>query len=106
MKSERNIRFICRFNGLFVYLRRNKPKNMEESKLTEGQIRFMTNCRIKDITSYLMQDFKYSLEEALDCIYNSSLYEKLTDTATGLYYQSSAYNYELLKNEIRFGKFG
>ena len=106
MKFERNIRFICRFNGLFVYLRRKKKKNMEESKLTEGQIRFMTNCRIKDITSYLMQDFKYSLEEALDCIYNSSLYEKLTDTATGLYYQSSAYNYELLKNEIRFGKLG
>ena len=79
---------------------------MEESKLTEGQIRFMTNCRIKDITSYLMQDFKYPLEEALDCIYNSSLYEKLIDTATGLYYQSSAYNYELLKNEIRFGKLG
>ena len=51
-----------------------------------------------------MEDFKYSLEEALDCVYNSELFEKLQDVNTGLYYQSSSYNYELLKNEMKYGK--
>ena len=45
---------------------------------------------------WLMEDFSYSLEEALDCVYNSELFEKLQDIETGLYYQSSGYNYELL----------
>ena len=55
---------------------------------------------------WLMEDFKYSLEEALDCVYNSELFEKLQDLETGLYYQSSGYNYELLKEEIKYGKVG
>ena len=77
---------------------------MDNTKLTEGQIRYMKNCRIKDIILWLMEDYGYSLQDALDCIYNSYLYEKLQDLGTGLYYQSSAYNYELLKEEIKYGK--
>ena len=72
-----------------------------QTKLTAGQISIMINARIKDMAMWLMEDFKYSLEEALDCVYNSELFEKLQDLETGLYYESSGYNYELLKDELK-----
>lgn len=75
-----------------------------QTKLTAGQINIMINARIKDMAMWLMEDFKYSLEEALDCVYNSELFEKLQDLETGLYYESSGYNYELLKDELKYGK--
>ena len=75
-----------------------------QTKLTAGQISIMINARIKDMVMWLMEDFKYSLEEALDCVYNSELFEKLQDLETGLYYQSSGYNYELLKEEVKYGR--
>lgn len=86
-----------------------KEKNiiMEgQTKLSAGQIGILINARIKDMAMWLMEDFKYSLEEALDCVYNSELFEKLQDLETGLYYQSSGYNYELLKEEIKYGRVG
>ncbi len=67
-----------------------------QTKLSAGQIGILLNARIKDMAIWLMEDFSYSLEEALDCVYNSELFEKLQDIETGLYYQSSGYNYELL----------
>ena len=77
-----------------------------QTKLSAGQIGILINARIKDMAMWLMEDFKYSLEEALDCVYNSELFEKLQDLETGLYYQSSGYNYELMKEEIKYGKVG
>ena len=75
-----------------------------QTKLTAGQISIMINARIKDMVMWLMEDFKYSLEEALDCVYNSALFERLQNLETGLYYESSGYNYELLKDELKYGK--
>ena len=42
--------------------------------------------------------------QALQLVYNSQLYEKITDLETGLYYQSAKYNYELLRHEMKYGK--
>ena len=75
-----------------------------QTKISAGQIGILLNARIKDMAMWLMEDFKYSLEEALDCVYNSELFEKLQDIETGLYYQSSGYNYELLKEEMKYGR--
>ena len=65
---------------------------------------FLIDCIIDDIATYLINDKEMSIIEALDIVYNSQLYEKLFDLKTGLYYQSPAYNYELLKQELKFGK--
>lgn len=63
----------------------NKTDNIEQqTKLTIGQISIMTNAQFKYLATWLMEDFKYSLEEALDCVYNSELFEKLQDVDTGL----------------------
>ena len=75
-----------------------------QTKLSAGQIGILINARIKDMAMWLMEDFKYSLEEALDCVYNSELFERLQNLETGLYYESSGYNYELLKDELKYGK--
>jgi hypothetical protein len=66
--------------------------------------KFLIDCIIDDIANYLIEDRGISIMEALDIIYNSQFYDKLTDLETGLYYQSSGYNYEFLKHELKYGK--
>ena len=58
------------------------------------------------VMSYLVEDKGISMIEALDIVYNSQTYEKINDLATGLYYQSSGYNYDMLKHELKYGKVG
>ena len=58
----------------------------------------------KDIISYLMQDNGYDLSTALKEFYNSETFAKLSDEGTGLYIESSAYVYEILKEELMYGK--
>lgn len=54
------------FHLFFVNLpAMNKIDKMEQqTKLTPGQINIMINAQIKDMATWLMEDFKYSLEEA------------------------------------------
>lgn len=54
----------------------------------------------KDLVIFLVEDQKISMEDAIDIVYNSKIFEKLNDFQTHLYYESSAYIYELLKEEI------
>ena len=67
-----------------------------------------TKYLIDNLTAKLvllvMENFDYSITEAMDVVYNSQVYEKILDLETGLYYQSAGYNYELLSNELRTGK--
>lgn len=65
---------------------------------------FLIDSITDDMAGYLINDTGMSVIEALDVIYNSQLYEKLTDLETGLYYQSPSYCYEYLKHELKFGK--
>lgn len=51
-----------------------------------------------------MEDNGYDLSTALKEFYNSETFVKLSDEATGLYIESSAYVYEMLKGEFEFGK--
>ena len=58
----------------------------------------------KDIIVYLMEDGGYDLPTALKECYNSETFAKLSDEATGLYIESSAYVYEILKEELKYGR--
>ena len=71
---------------------------MELSKaLTEGVT--------QDLVAFLIEDENISVEQAMDKVYNSTLFDKLSDIETGLYRESSAYCYSLLKDELYFGEF-
>ncbi len=66
--------------------------------------RFLVDSITEDVSRYLIDSSDMSIMEALEVIYNSQFYEKLTDLSTGLYYQSPAYCYEYLKHELKYGK--
>lgn len=58
----------------------------------------------KDIVAYLMQENDMDLPTAISLFHNSETFEKLSDESTGLYIESSAYVYEILKTELKMGK--
>ena len=64
------------------------------------KLNYLIECITQDLIQYLMEDNEISMEEAMDIVYNSKTFEKLNDFETHLYYESSAYVYELLKKEI------
>ena len=56
------------------------------------------------IIQYLVKDQDMEVDEAMNLVYNSIVFEKLHDEETGLYLESPLYVYDLLKNEIRNGR--
>ena len=69
-------------------------------KLTKNQIQYIINNDVEQIVAYLQEDYKLSLLEAFDKVYNSRIYEKLSNIKTGLYLQSPDYIYDYLKEEL------
>ena len=59
----------------------------------------------QDLVYYQIADGGASLAQALDRLYESVTFEKLSDPETGLYLCGSAYLYELLADELRLGAF-
>ncbi|MDO4822935.1 MAG: hypothetical protein Q4A08_02035 [Bacteroidales bacterium] len=75
-----------------------------ENKLnpTHKQIAdYLTDHVISEMTKYLMDDFGYSLEKALDVVYTSKTVELLQIEEGELYVQSPAYVYDMLLEELR-----
>lgn len=66
--------------------------------------KFLIDCIVEKLVLFVMEDFHFSMLNALTAVYNSQLYEKLIDLDTGLYYQSARYNYEFLKKELTTGQ--
>lgn len=58
---------------------------------------------IQDLISYICEGKDIAIDEAMTIVYNSIVYTKLVDESTGLYRESSAYVYELLKDELAEG---
>ena len=55
---------------------------------------------VKDLIARLMLETNISMQEAFDKVYNSALFEKLSNPDTGLFFQSSGYVYSYLKDEL------
>ena len=65
---------------------------------------FLIETLTKNLVLKVMEEFDYSVGEAMEAVYHSQLYDKVLDLETGLYYQSAGYNYELLRKELIEGK--
>lgn len=74
------------------------------SKLTPEQIQILKDDLCAELAEFLVDDFNYTPQEAIDVLYTSETFERLQDNATGLYYQSSGYVYSFLLNELTIGK--
>ena len=58
----------------------------------------------QELVKYLCEDNHMEIEEAMEIVYNSITFEKVSDVETGLYKESASYVYELLNDEISEGK--
>ena len=56
-----------------------------------------------DLVSFIMEDSKIPLNEALQRFYTSQTFAKLNDVETGLYLESPLYVYDIYKTEKEFG---
>lgn len=68
------------------------------------QMQYLVEGITKDIIAYLMEDNGCDLSTAIKEFYNSETFTKLSDEGTGLYIESSAYVYEILKMELSMGR--
>lgn len=59
----------------------------------------------QDVVAYLVEDYKIDMVKAMYLFYTSEVYEKLLDEDTGLYFENSAYIYDLFKSEYENGTF-
>ena len=58
----------------------------------------------QDIITLLVEEDGISIEDAMNILFNSEIFTKLTDKETGLYRESSAYIMDLLRDEMANGK--
>ncbi len=68
--------------------------------LTEGQIQCMKEDMTAALAQILIEEQHYSMEQALDVVYNSVTFRNLQNSSTGLYYQSVGYVYDDLQKEL------
>ncbi len=61
---------------------------------------FMIECITTELVAYVMEDYHLDMQDALEKVYASETYAKLTDVSTGLYYQSPLYVYDFLREEL------
>lgn len=61
----------------------------------------MIEYTTQEVIGYLMEDYKITMEQAMDQFFMSDTFGKLSDIETGLYLDGSAYIYEMLKREIQ-----
>ena len=59
---------------------------------------------VADLVDRVMTEYQLDLEKALDVVYSSEIFQKLSDPATGLFKEGPAYIYSYLKDEIGKGK--
>ncbi len=75
-----------------------------KKRLTPSQIQVLKDDLCMDLASFLVDDYHYSPQEAIDVLYTSETFERLQDDDTGLYYQSPGYVYSFLQNELKKAK--
>ena len=66
-------------------------KDMTESKVTPQEFKRLKEHLTARMIQILAEEQGYSLEDAVNRVYTSPIYEKLSDASTGLYFQSPRY---------------
>ena len=69
-----------------------------------NEIDYMIDAMAADLIALLMERKGWDMDKACDVLYNTDTFAKLSDSKTGLFYQSPLYVYSYLDNEILTGK--
>ena len=64
---------------------------MTEPNVTPQEFNRLKEQLTVSMVQILVEEHDYSLEDALDRVYTSPIYEKLSDASTGLFFQSPRY---------------
>lgn len=73
-------------------------------RLKPEQINILKEELCAELVEILMDEWHYSMQEALGVLYNSDTFALIQDEGSGLYYQSSGYVYTFLDEELKTGK--
>jgi hypothetical protein len=66
-----------------------------------NETKYLIEGMARDMVLLLMERRGMGMKQALHTLYNSATYAKLTDTRTGLYFQSPRYVYDFLEQELQ-----
>ena len=66
-----------------------------------GKETFMIETLTRGLITRLMEERSLTMREAMDVVYNSKTYTALNNLDTGLYFQSPAYVYDVLEEELK-----
>jgi len=66
-----------------------------------GKETFMVETLTRELIARLMEERSLNMREAMDIVYNSKTYSALNNLDTGLYFQSPAYVYDVLEEELK-----
>ncbi|MBQ5392492.1 MAG: hypothetical protein IIU52_01485 [Bacteroidaceae bacterium] len=72
--------------------------------VSASEFEYMKEGLVKDMAMLLIEERGMSMADALDTIYLSDTYAKLSEPATGLYYQGARYVLSYIISEIETGK--
>lgn len=67
-------------------------------------IQFQIDYISKNLVIMLMKNYGWDMKKALDELYTSETFDRLSDPECGLYYESPVYVFSFLKNEIETGR--
>jgi len=73
-------------------------------RLTTEQITILQEDLCAELVEILMDEWHYSMQQALGVLYNSDTFALIQDPGTGLYYQSTGYVYTFLEEELMTGR--
>ena len=65
-----------------------------------GKETFMVETLTRELIARLMEERSLTMREAMDIVYKSKTYSALNNLNSGLYFQSPAYVYDVLEEEI------
>ena len=68
--------------------------------VTQAEFQNMKEDIVKDLIARLIDERHLTLPEAFDAVYDSRLFQKLSDPSTNLYAQSPGYVYSYLHDEL------
>lgn len=63
-------------------------------------LNYLVTRTTQELLKIIVEDKNITVQEAMDILYNSKTFELLCDLETHLYYESPAYVYEMLKEEL------
>ena len=62
---------------------------------------YMMESLTRELIQRRMEETGETMRQAMDKVYNSHTYSLVTNPATGLYFQSDAYVYDFLEEELK-----